>query len=84
MNYNKLILKKKAFENKKIFKNAPFYGHLKITIITKAEIDPMHLKKNKTLASHTTQRSSSFSDRVLKPRMLNFVINKTGDDFFKL
>lgn len=33
-------------------------------------------KKNKTLAAFTTQRSSSFSEGVVKPGMLNFLISK--------
>lgn len=35
-------------------------------------------KKNKTLAAHTVQRSSSFSEGVVKPSILNYLTNKNN------
>lgn len=37
-------------------------------------------KKNKTLAAHTVHRSASFSEGVVKPGMLNFLINKNNNN----
>lgn len=37
-------------------------------------------KKNKMVATHTTQRSSSFSEGVIKPGMINFLINKNSNN----
>lgn len=37
-------------------------------------------KKNKTLATHTKQRSSSMSESVIKPGMLNFLISKNSNN----
>lgn len=37
-------------------------------------------KKNKTLAAHTVQRSSSFSEGVVKPSILNYLTNKNNNN----
>lgn len=75
--YDKLVIIQKKPENtrdnnKRNLSTSPeISGHYQSDLSTHAK------KKNKTLSSHTIQRSSSLSD-VVRPSMLNFLVSKNS------
>lgn len=76
--YDKLVILENTFAGRNNNKKRNLSKSPEDISNTNTESRSQTNKKNKTLPTHSTHRSSSFSEGVVKPGMLNFLINKNS------
>lgn len=74
--YDKLVIFKNKPESSTVNKKRVLSNSPENYLNSQIEHKTQTTKKNKTLATHSAQRSSSFSEGAVKPGMLNFLVSK--------